>query len=534
MTVRPIRKSSNSSAAASVKVSGIRSPLSIQAERHIQCPVHGGIPVTAAEGGVIDHPLFQRLRNIRQLGNAHHVFPSATHTRFSHSIGVMHQASALFQAILRRHIDHQPPDEKTARALASTHARVRLAALCHDLGHGPFSHHFEHVLEEAGVCYGDWQAESLRLPLAWVDPAARSAWLAEPLCHEHISFGAVLNLQLADEDARAICSLLDARVTPGGSFRDDLITLASAFGGRAEDAASLLSCLRGLLSSDLDADRMDYLQRDALFCGVAVSLDSDHLLNSIQLAHTGERFVIRLQRNAVFAVEQILLARKQMFDQVYMNRVTQLMDDLLGMGMRELMRLGRLRVPCDAAGLLRLTEAAVLEWLAALVTNCSVRDEPALRGDLAVKMYLTRCVPVTLDTRFTEAHLVDQVRQDLARAHPEGHVVCQPQKELIKGSSRDLNRKETAVLFTEMSPGAPLVPVQQVSELIRSTAWRNPQVRVLVTRSLFDSAVQRGLERKLQAMGYTQTGATTRTPAGKRAAERRPAPKGRATRSPRR
>lgn len=532
MTARSIRKSAPAPALARAQVTGLRSPLSIRAERHIQCPVHGGIPVTAAEGAVIDHPLFQRLRNIRQLGNAHHVFPSATHTRFSHSIGVMHQASKLFQAIVRRHVDHRPLDERAAHALAATHARVRLAALCHDLGHGPFSHHFEHVLESTGLSYGAWQAEDLRLPLGWVDPAVRSAWLSEPLRHEHISLGAVINLQLSEEDARAVCALLDAQITPGIQFLSDLKALAAAFGGRAEDAASLLACLRGLLSSDLDADRMDYLQRDALFCGVAVSLDTDHLLNSIQLTHTGERFVIRLQRNAVFAVEQILLARKQMFDQVYMNRVTQLMDDLLGMGIGELMRLGRLRVPSDTAGLLRLTEAAVMEWLATLITNCTVPKEPALKGDLAIKMYLTRCVPVTLETRYTEAHLVEQVRQDLARAHPKSHVVCQPQKELIKGASRDVSRREMAVLFTEMSPGATLVPVQTVSELIRSTAWRTPQVRILVTRSLFDSAQQRGLEVKLQAMGYARPGRSTQTPTGKRREKGRPGPKGRKSKSP--
>jgi HD superfamily phosphohydrolase len=481
---------------------GLRSPLTVQPIRHIQCPIHGGIPVTQTECAVIDHPLFQRLRNIRQLGNAHHVFPSATHTRFSHSVGVMHQASALFQAILRRHTNTILASDAAAQALAATHARIRLAALCHDLGHGPFSHHFEHVLEQTGVRYGDWQTDTLRLPPEWIERRHRRAWFAETLCHEHFSFGAVLNLPFDAEDARSICSLLDQRITPGPQFRHDLNILAKALAGSAGNGLSLLTCLRALLSSDIDADRMDYLQRDAHFCGVAVGLDVDHLLNSIELSHTGARFVIRLQRNAVFAVEQILLARKQMFDQVYMNRVAQLMDELLSIGMHELMRLGRLAVPCNTAAMLRLTEAAVQEWLAALITNSDVPQDEALQGDLAIKMYLTRCIPVTLATHYAAAHLVDEVKKELVRTYPDARVVCQPQKELIKASHRDSSQNHEGVLFSEVGPKSNLVPVQKVSELIRSSAWSIPQVRILVTRSLHHSAQERGLAEKLRATGY--------------------------------
>ena len=100
-------------------------------------PVHKYIRFSQVEKQLIDSPAFQRLRRIRQLAGAHLVYPSAQHSRFEHSLGAMHIAGLAGETLLGKgYIDH-----------ADVVQDLRLAALLHDIGHGPFSHLFEEVLE---------------------------------------------------------------------------------------------------------------------------------------------------------------------------------------------------------------------------------------------------------------------------------------------------------------------------------------------------------------------------------------------------
>ncbi|HOI09837.1 MAG TPA: HD domain-containing protein, partial [Myxococcota bacterium] len=106
----------------------------------IRDPIHGPIEVSPAEKRVIDHPLVQRLRRVRQLGFSECTFPGATHTRFLHSLGAMHLAGLAFDAVATDLGDL--PRDTVARARAA----LRLAALLHDLGHPPLSHTGEAIL----------------------------------------------------------------------------------------------------------------------------------------------------------------------------------------------------------------------------------------------------------------------------------------------------------------------------------------------------------------------------------------------------
>src|SRR5438105_10038224 len=107
----------------------------------VRCPVHGFIPISDWEREIINQPAFQRLRRIRQLGWTDQVYPGAMHTRFEHSLGVMHMATRLYEAIVGRSYDVLK-DELAYNddGLRRDKALVRLTALLHDVGHGPFSH----------------------------------------------------------------------------------------------------------------------------------------------------------------------------------------------------------------------------------------------------------------------------------------------------------------------------------------------------------------------------------------------------------
>ena len=107
----------------------------------IFCPIHGHITITPLMQSVIDTPEFQRLRDLKQLGTTYFVFPSATHTRFEHSLGVSYLAGVMGESLQK----NQPELEITDREIEL----LRVAGLIHDIGHGPFSHLYDdYIIEE--------------------------------------------------------------------------------------------------------------------------------------------------------------------------------------------------------------------------------------------------------------------------------------------------------------------------------------------------------------------------------------------------
>src|SRR5436190_11246330 len=117
-----------------------------QRSYEFRCPVHGFVSLTDWEREIISLPAFQRLRRIRQLAWTDQVYPGAMHTRFEHSLGVMHTASRLYDSIVRRSREILTRELAYNEAgLERDRALVRIAALLHDVGHAPFSHAAEEL-----------------------------------------------------------------------------------------------------------------------------------------------------------------------------------------------------------------------------------------------------------------------------------------------------------------------------------------------------------------------------------------------------
>ncbi|MBI3994031.1 MAG: HD domain-containing protein [Candidatus Lambdaproteobacteria bacterium] len=269
----------------------------------IRCPLHGSIPFDEGERQVIDHAYVQRLRHIRQLGFADLVYPGATHTRFNHALGVMHLAGRIFDRI----VDTAPAAldaQYDAHELATCRRLVRLAGLLHDLGHGPFSHAFEPLLPPRA---------RLPMPVDWYAaplPAAKAS-------HEDYSIALIHALSqgdaglLAPEDAQDIASLIDRKVRPSERLRAL---------GRA-GAPPIHPLLKQIISGEIDADRMDYLRRDAHFAGVSYGVfDLDRLIQSLSCVATPEGWVMALDGAAIFTYEHFIMARFHMAMQVYLHK----------------------------------------------------------------------------------------------------------------------------------------------------------------------------------------------------------------------
>jgi HD superfamily phosphohydrolase len=276
-------------------------------------PVHRSIYVTKEEEGVIEHPAFQRLRRIKQLSSVQLIFPAALHSRFVHSIGVMHVASRICDALL-----------SDSKHILFFRRYLRLAGLLHDIGHGPYSHQFEKFTKSIAT-NGDLK-ENLKTPQEWIKGNPDKYYRAK-LKHEAMSIGIIKRIfeeMGSDIESQSICCLIDENIKPGPLLEEKL---HDHFGNQEQG----LKILKSIISSEIDADRIDYLLRDAYFTGVvAGSVDLEHLLNSISLKNDGTGWFISLKQNCVSAVEQLLIGRKAMFDQVYTHPVNALFGDILG------------------------------------------------------------------------------------------------------------------------------------------------------------------------------------------------------------
>ncbi|QKG56318.1 HD domain-containing protein [Hymenobacter sp. BRD128] len=215
-------------------------------------PVYGFVTVpTELLFDLIEHPYFQRLRRIQQLGLTNFVYPGALHTRFHHALGAMH----LMQLALRTLKD------KGVKISAAEGEAAQIAILLHDIGHGPLSH----ALETS---------------------------IFQDVPHEQLS------LYLMER-------------------------LNKQFGGRLRLAIEMFQGSYGreffhqLVSSQLDMDRLDYLNRDSFYTGVAEGRPgADRLIKMLQVVD--ERLV--LEEKAVYSVENFLVSRRLMYWQVYLHK----------------------------------------------------------------------------------------------------------------------------------------------------------------------------------------------------------------------
>jgi len=246
-------------------------------------PVHHFIELSDAEARLLDSPMMQRLRRLRQLGLAYLAFPSAEHSRFTHALGALAAGTRVFEELAR----HSPEYFADAGDIRVQRRLVRAALLLHDIGHGPFSHACEAVL---GVRHETRTEALLALP-------EMQAHLAE-----------------MDVDSGEVLALIT------GSARERYPVLSEMVSG-----------------PNLDADRLDYLLRDAYFTGVASGrYDADQLISSMRIFAVNDRPVLGIDRRGVVALESFVLARYMMFASVYFHHTTRLFERILQQVLREL------------------------------------------------------------------------------------------------------------------------------------------------------------------------------------------------------
>ena len=226
----------------------------MKSQKILNDPVYGFITIPSELiFAIIDHPYFQRLRRIRQLGLTDFVYPGALHTRFHHAIGAMHLMSITLDNLRL----------KGTEISDSEYEAALIAILLHDIGHGPFSHALEFSLLEG-------------------------------IPHEELS---KLTIEALNRE----------------------------FGGQLDLAISIFKnkyprkFLNQLVSSQLDIDRLDYLQRDCFFTGVSEgTIGADRIIK--MMAVHKDQLVI--EEKGIYSIENFLSARRLMYWQVYLHKTT--------------------------------------------------------------------------------------------------------------------------------------------------------------------------------------------------------------------
>jgi HD superfamily phosphohydrolase len=336
--------------------------MSLRSVAEIRDPVHGYVRITEVERDLIDSPFIQRLRRIHQLAGSYLVYPGAVHSRFEHVIGTMYVAGQIAEYLK---FDPGINEEEIQE--------IRLAALLHDVGHGPFSHMYEEVLaEKSSLNHEDLSQRIIR----------------------ETSIGDILERHGFSKRKLAPLAVGNQRTKP--RFMNEIIA-----GG-------------------LSADIMDYLLRDSYFTGVEYGkVDVQRVVHSLIVS--GGRMV--LDEAALPAFEAILLARYQMFKAVYFHRTVRA---------AELMLVQSMRLADDALGLtelsnldhyLELTDEVVLHSLVSLSPRSPELKEAKSLAEGFLNRKLMKCVFERLVQRrdravsqlFAEQGLRNRVVSDLAK-----------------------------------------------------------------------------------------------------------------------
>jgi HD superfamily phosphohydrolase len=371
-------------------------------QREVRDAVHGFIEPDKFELAVIDSQPFQRLRHIHQLALSYLVYPGASHKRFEHSLGVMHITGRIFDTVTREDkLTDQVRDivpRRDSVEFLYWRSVLRMAALCHDMGHLPFSH------------------------------AAEESLLPDGYDHERITHDIIYSREM-----ETVWETMSPQPKPEhvakvalGASTVEKLRLPLAF-------SAWEAILAEMISGDFGADRIDYLLRDSLHTGVAYGrFDHQRLINTLRILPTtsspqdegetsGDRpeAGLGIEEGGLESAEALMIARYLMFSQVYYHP-TRLINDA---HLKDFLVawLPEKRFPIDVEGHLAITDNEVtVAMLEAKRDSSRPGHDPARRildrdhfriassrkaGDIGERSLATRAIFDAASERYGEEHV---------------------------------------------------------------------------------------------------------------------------------
>jgi len=280
-------------------------------------PVHGHIEIPSLCIRVIDTPQFQRLRNIKQLGTTYWVFPGASHNRFEHSIGVCHLAGELAKSLQRR----QPYLKITEADVLC----VQLAGLCHDLGHGPFSHLFEHAFIHALDPASAWSHEKA------------SIMMLDHLIETNNLWPAFKKNNLSKRDVIFIKEMIYG-LLPSNHYeclKDNTLEETSPSSkiwklkGRSANKRYLYEIVANKRNG-IDVDKFDYFSRDCHHLNIKNNFDHIRWIKFARVIEVEGQLQLCTRDKEVSNLYDLFSTRHSLHRRAYQHKVVQLIDTMFG------------------------------------------------------------------------------------------------------------------------------------------------------------------------------------------------------------
>lgn len=296
-------------------------------------PVHGFIEVSEDELKIINSAPFQRLRNIHQLATTYLVYHGAEHTRFGHSVGVMHLTSRVFDSVMAKNPNlFSDDDEINERKIAWYRQILRLIGLTHDLGHAPFSHASEDLFEAGKE-------------------------------HEDFTKLIILETEIADY-IREIGIKFKAQYGESYDITPELVWMI--YDGKDVTNEKFIFpdflFLKSFMDGELDCDKMDYLLRDSLYCGVTYGrYDLDRFVSTLTAHKQANQIQLAIERGGIQALEEFILARYFMFIQVYFHKTRRYLDKALVKSLTAI--LPNSKYPTDVQEFLKWDDTGVINLI---------------------------------------------------------------------------------------------------------------------------------------------------------------------------
>lgn len=261
----------------------------------------GNLLFSRHEVAVIDCPVLQRLRRIKQTGLVYYVFPSATHSRFEHSLGAAALAERCFDAIQERAAVERTSPLGDANRSGGDLAHLRMAALLHDVGHGLCSHASEQIYE----LLSDLQEFKRNPAYAKNQP------------------GEILSYLIVKSPT--FQNWFKEHVVEGCQAKLDLERISKLILGKHDDPEMYF--LANIISSAYDCDKLDYIARDSYYCGLALTVDLPRFYSMISTAkYKGQRVLVL---RSYVPLEQILFSKMTLYGSVYHHQKVKCVDSML-------------------------------------------------------------------------------------------------------------------------------------------------------------------------------------------------------------
>jgi len=254
------------------------------------------------EIAILDSPLLQRLRYIKQTGLACYVYPNAEHSRYTHTLGVIVLTQKILETINSKDVEIIRESNKKEKISIAEFYQVRLAALLHDVGHGFLSHVSEDVYKHLN--------EFAKLKREWIVKEYR----VTPKEHEIFSF-----LMVQSDEFKTFFKkeILEKKLLQldGLNETEFLNQVAELIIGHSRDAHK--QYLADIINGPLDADKLDYLARDAHFAGPTIVYDIERYLQTIDIFEIEGKRSLSIPIKGIVALEQIIISRLMLFSYIY-------------------------------------------------------------------------------------------------------------------------------------------------------------------------------------------------------------------------